>query len=185
MSDDSAMQAEVSDVAKIEKQYALLPPAWRTIDRLVIQLTEMSLFVIGILFTIAVTLEVVSRYIFNFSIFQVDGAARFLLLWFFLLGAGPALRYGGHVGFELLVKALPFKSQRYLILFTQLLTMVFFLQMVWGGYYSLGPAAAQNEPGLDISLFWAFLAIPVGFATLCYHLLVMMFIEFRYPAAKA
>ena len=184
MSDDSAMQAEVSDAAKLEKQYAFLPPGWRRVDRSIIKVTELSLFVVGALFTIAITLEVVSRYVFNFSIFMIDGASRFLLLWFFLLGAGPALRYGGHVGFELLVQKLKPASRRWMILFTQFLTIIFFLEMVWGGYFSLGPAAAQNEPGLEISLFWAFLAIPIGFALLTYHMLVMMFVEFRRPLAE-
>jgi TRAP-type C4-dicarboxylate transport system permease small subunit len=35
---------------------------------------------------------VVSRYLFQFSIFFINSAARLLLVWFFLLGAGLALR---------------------------------------------------------------------------------------------
>ena len=179
---EQIVETEVSDSTKLERQYGQLPPPWRQIDRAIVCLTEITLFVVGILFTFTITLEVVSRYLFNFSIFLVDGASRFLLLWFFLLGAGPALRYGGHVGFELLVKSLPAAAQRHLRLFAQLLTVIFFLQMVWGGYVALGPAAAQTEPGLEISLFWAFLAIPVGFVLLTYHMIVLIFLEISRPA---
>ena len=96
-----------------------------------------------------VTLEVVSRYMFNFSIFFVDGAAKLLLVWFFLLGAGIALRFGAHVGFELLIGALSSRRRLYLILAGQFLALIFFLEMVWGGLAALGPASRQSEPGLE------------------------------------
>ena len=69
------------------------------------------LFVIGALFTGMIVLEVVSRYLFDFSIFFINGAAQFLLVWFFLLGAGLALREGSHVGVEFLIKAVSTASR--------------------------------------------------------------------------
>lgn len=172
-------ETEVSDRAKLEKQYALLPPAWRALDRVVIRLSEISLCMVGLLFATMVTLEVMSRYVFNFSIFFVDGAAKLLLLWFFLLGAGVALRYGAHVGFALLINALRSRTKLFGLLAGQVLALIFFLEMVWGGLAALGPAAAQSEPSLDVSLFWAFLAIPVGFGLLAYHMIVIIFLEVR------
>jgi C4-dicarboxylate transporter DctQ subunit len=183
---ESFVETEVSDSAKLEAQFALLPPAWRGLDRAVIRLTEICLFVVGLLFALMVTLEVVSRYVFNFSIFFVDGAAKLLLLWFFLLGAGIALRFGAHVGFELLIGALSTRRRLYLLLAGQFLALVFFLEMVWGGIAALGPAAAQSEPSLEVSLVWAFLAIPVGFSLLAYHMIVLMYLEVRRtPPASA
>lgn len=178
---DNVMPAEVSDATKLEKQYVFLPAGWRRIDTLIIRATEVALFVVGLLFAIMVTLEVVSRYVFNFSIFYVDGAARLLLLWFFLLGAGLALRYGAHVGFELLLGALSSKKQRHLKLLSQFIALVFFLEMIWAGYTALGPASRQLEPSLEVSLLWAFLAIPIGFLLLSYHMIVLMFIETKRP----
>ena len=112
----------------------------------------------------------------------VDAGSRFLLVWFFILGAGPALRYGAHIGFELLANSLSPVRRRAVLIATQILSLVFFLEMVWAGLHSLGPAWRQNEPGLEISLGWAFLAIPVGFALLIYHLSVLMTVELRRPA---
>jgi TRAP-type C4-dicarboxylate transport system permease small subunit len=51
--------------------------------------------------------------------------------------------------------------------------------MIWAGAYSLGPALNQTEPGLDVSLVWAFLAIPVGFVLLGYHMLLLIVVEAR------
>ena len=139
--------------------------------------TEVILFATGVLFTGMVTLEVISRYLFSFSIFSVNAAARLLLVWFFMLGAGIALRHGAHVGFELLLSALPLRPRRSVVLFGLLLVGVFCLEMMWGGFNALGPAWAQREPGLDISLVWPVLAIPVGFALLLYHVLVILWAE--------
>src|SRR5207248_64605 len=88
-------------------QSGRLPPAWGRIDGTFLQLTEYTLFAIGALFAIMITLEVISRYVFNFSISLVNALARLLLVWFFLLGAGIAMRRGAHVGFELVLSAMP------------------------------------------------------------------------------
>ncbi|HEX9277661.1 MAG TPA: TRAP transporter small permease [Casimicrobiaceae bacterium] len=174
-----AAEHESAGAARVARQYASLPRAWRSIDRAVVRATEGGLFVIGALFTIMITLEVVSRYVFSFSIFFVNAAARLLLVWFFLLGAGIALRHGTHVGFELILGAMAPRRRRLTVLFGQLLALVFFIEMVWGGLYSLGPALNQTEAGLDISLAWAFAAIPIGFALLIYHMLLLMVVEIR------
>ncbi len=164
---------------RVAEQMALLPAAWRRVDRVIVKGTEVTLFAIGVLFTAMVTLEVISRYAFSFSIFSVNAAARLLLVWFFLLGAGIALRHGAHVGFEMLLAALQPRVRRAFVLFGLLLVAVFCLEMMWGGLHALGPAWSQTEAGLDISLAWPVLAIPVGFALLFYHTLVITWTEYR------
>jgi TRAP-type C4-dicarboxylate transport system permease small subunit len=141
--------------------------------------TEGGLFAIGALFTVMITLEVISRYLFSFSIFFVNAAAKFLLLWFFLLGAGIALRQGAHVGFELILTRMAPRRKRVLVLIGEFLALLFLMEMVWGGLHSLGPASSQGDQSLGISLVWAFLAIPVGFALLIYHMLLLIVVELR------
>jgi len=169
--------ADSASKLRVAAQMASLPTPWRLLDRGIVRSTEVTLFAIGVLFTAMVTLEVISRYLFSFSIFSVNAAARLLLVWFFLLGAGIALRHGAHVGFELLLSALRPRPRRAVVLFGLLLVAVFCVEMVWGGLNALGPAWNQTEPGLDISLVWPVLAIPVGFALLLYHALVIMWAE--------
>ncbi len=169
---------------RVATQMASLPVPWRQLDRGIVRSTEVTLCAIGVLFTAMVTLEVISRYAFSFSIFSVNAAARLLLVWFFLLGAGIALRHGAHVGFELLLSALRPRARRAVVLFGLLLVAVFCLEMVWAGLNALGPAWSQNEPGLDISLAWPVLAIPVGFALLLYHDLVIIWAEIHQRSAE-
>ena len=176
---ETAAEHENTGAARIERQYGSLPPGWRSIDRAVVRATDGSLFVIGALFTIMITLEVISRYVFSFSIFFVNAAARLLLVWFFLLGAGIALRHGAHFGFELLLSAMRTDRRRAVVLFGLILTAVYCLEMIWGGLHSLRPAMNQTEAGLDVSLVWVVLAIPAGCALLLYHTAVMIWVELR------
>lgn len=170
---------ENAGAVRTELQRMALPAALRTLDRCIVRTTEGVLFGVGVLFTVMITLEVISRYVFSFSIFIVNAAARLLLVWFFLLGAGLALRHGAHVGFELLVTALAPARRRKVLLIGYALAIVFFLEMIWSGAYSIAPALSQVDAGLGISLVWIVLAIPVGFALLTYHMLVLIVVELR------
>jgi TRAP-type C4-dicarboxylate transport system permease small subunit len=167
-----AVSGELQDVDKVgrlnvARQASTLPAPWRAIDRTIVRSTEFTLFAIGVMFTAMLTLEVISRYV------------RFLLVWFFLLGAGIALRHGAHVGFELLVSALSARRRKVMVLVGLLLAVIFSIEMIWSGFHSLAPAMKQTEAGLDVSLVWVVLAIPVGFALLLYHTIVLAWVELR------
>ena len=160
----------MSDQLNEGERYRLnVPTGWLLLDRWVLAATRGMLFVIGALFTGMIVLEVVSRYLFDFSIFLINGAAQFLLVWFFLLGAGLALREGSHVGVEFLTNAVSTRAGRVLHSLAQALTFVFFCQMLWSGLLSLPASWNQTEASTEMSLFWVTLAFPVGFALLIYH----------------
>jgi TRAP-type transport system small permease protein len=169
---------------QFEHQFSALPVPLRAIDRVIIKLTEWSLACIGALFTVMIALQVLSRYVLGFSTFFISAAAQFLLLWFFLFGAGLALRYGAHVGFELLVSSLTPRVQRIVKTIAQFLALVFFMEMIWGGVMALGPAASQTDSALGASLVWGFLAVPVGFGMLAYHMLILIIADLRTPLAE-
>jgi TRAP-type C4-dicarboxylate transport system permease small subunit len=175
----SALDAGDPGERRVALQWAQLPGAWRHVDRALVRTTEMALFVVGVLFAIMITLEVISRFVFSFSISFVNASARMLLVWFFLLGAGIALRRGAHVGFELLVSALGARTQRVVVLVGLVMTMLFSLEMIWSGIWSIAPALRQTEAGLEVSIVWVVSALPAGFALLLYHALVLIYIELR------
>lgn len=162
-----------------------LPGPWRSLDRWIVDGSRVLVCAVGALFTLLVSLEVVSRYVFNFSIFLVNSAARFLLVWFFLLGAGLALRHGAHVGLELLLARLPSRLAQPLIVAAQGLVLLFCCVMFWSGYRTLGPAAQQMEGALGITLLWVMLAFPVGFLLLIYHQVTILVATLTRPPAGA
>ena len=178
---DAMAEMEHAGARAVAAQQAVLPRGWAAVDRSIILVTEFTLFLVGALFTVMVTLAVITRYALNFSLFFVDASARLLLVWFFLLGAGIALRHGAHVGFELVLSRMSPRKQRTARLLGLMLCLVFFLEMLWGGVYAMGPASAQTEAGLNISLVWIVAAVPAGFLLLTYHVVVLIYAELRKP----
>ncbi|HTQ01037.1 MAG TPA: TRAP transporter small permease [Casimicrobiaceae bacterium] len=177
------VDADEAGRRRVDAQWALMPEGWRRLDRRIIVWTQWLLCVVGVAFAAMITLEVVSRYVFSFSIYFVNAAARLLLVWFFTLGAGIAMRHGAHVGFELLLSALPWRARRAVVLAGLGCTAVFCVEMIYAGIVAAGPAWSQSEPGLGISLLWPMLAIPVGFALLLYHTAVIIWIVTHAPEA--
>lgn len=171
---------------KIEGQWAMLPEGWRAVDRGIVVGTQWLLCVVGVLFAIIISVEVLSRYVLGFSIYVTNALSRLLLVWFFLLGAGIAMRQGAHVGFELLLSYASPRARRTIVLVGLVTCMVFSAEMIYAGVAALGPAWGQTEPGLDISLAWPILAIPAGFALTLYHTAVILFVATRSrPAVQA
>jgi TRAP-type C4-dicarboxylate transport system permease small subunit len=171
---------------KIEGQWAMLPERWRAVDRGIVYGTQWVLCVIGVLFAIIITVEVLSRYALGFSIYVTNALSRLLLVWFFLLGAGIAMRHGAHVGFELLLSYVSPRARRTIVLIGLVTCMVFSVEMIYAGVAALGPAWRQSEPGLDIPLAWPILSIPVGFALVLYHTAVILWVATRpAPAQRA
>ena len=164
---------------KILDQWSRLPDGWRVVDKGIVNATQWILCIAGALFAIIITIEVLSRYVFGFSIYITNALSRLLLVWFFMLGAGIAMRHGAHVGFELLLSKFSPRARRVTIQIGLFCAVLFSLQMLYAGVVSLGPAWRQSEPGLDIPLAWPILSIPVGFALLLYHIIVVMYLEAR------
>jgi TRAP-type C4-dicarboxylate transport system permease small subunit len=165
----------------VREQQSALPRPWAAIDRGVLMVTNVAVFVVGTLFTLLVAAEVVCRYLLGFSLFFVAPGARLLLIWFFLLGAGIALRHNAHVGFELLVSRLRGGSRRGMLTAGYGCALAFFAEMIWSGAYSIAPALPQTEAGLGISVVWFVLPVPVGFLLLAYHMVVLLALLWREP----
>lgn len=155
--------------------------AWRRVDRQILRTTRFLLFMLGLAFIVFVSLEVASRLILETSIYLVHALALFLLVWFFLLGAGLALREGAHVGFDLAVGRLPPSLRSIVVLIAHALAVAFFLMMIWSGLATLGPALTQIDNTLGISLIWVMLAFPIGFGLLVYHQVAYFFLGREAP----
>lgn len=164
---------EVDEAAKLAGQRSVLPRAWQRFDHGLVRTTEIVAAIIGIAFAALISLEVVSRFVFDFSVSFVNAAARMLLVWFFLLGAGIALRRGAHVGFTMTIESLRGWPRVAAIRAGQAMMMGFFVLLFWSGLVATLAAIPQSDPGLGISLGYGVAALPAGAALLIYHLVVL------------
>jgi TRAP-type transport system small permease protein len=116
--------------------------------------------------------NVVLRFTTGVSILWVEEVSRYLMIWVSLLGAGMVLRYGGHVGIETLQEALPRRAVAIRGAIVALLAGFFVFMAAVGARYAW-LAWGQTTPVLGIPVGAVYLAIPIGFALLLAHLLLM------------
>ena len=116
--------------------------------------------------------NVVLRFTTDHSIFWVEEVSRYLMIWLTFIGAGPVLRYGGHIGIDTLQERYPRHGPWFRGLILALL-VPFFAFMVWIGVRYAMLTWGQTTPVMEIPVGAVYLAMPIGFALLIVHLLLM------------
>jgi len=87
---------------------------------------------------------------------------RSIMIWTVYLAAAAAFREGAMIAAEVLVRAVPRAVGRLMQIFAGALSAVFLFILVWTGIQMVGRTQAQTLAGLEIPIFWIYLALPVG-----------------------
>ena len=141
-------------------------------DRALLNANRWSVIAILGAMAAMVFVNVALRFTTDRSLLWVEETSRYLMIWLTFLGSGLVLRYGGHVGIDTLQEALPRHAAAIrAIIFVILLG--FFALMVWVGLRYAAFAWNQTTPVLQIPIGAVYLAMPVGFALMIAHLLLM------------
>jgi len=90
---------------------------------------------------------------------------RFSLIWMVFLGIPMAFRQGAMVSVDALYRAVPTGAKRVLDLVVALAALALMLIVLWWGWDYAVRGSVQTMAGLEsLSMFWAYLAMPVGAA---------------------
>lgn len=117
-----------------------------------------------------VVVNVFARYVFSHSFPWVEEATRYMMIWAAFLGAGPALRVGGHIAIETLGQSLPPRAARALRALVVALIAAILVALIWLGIDYAQFAWYQESPVLSWSLGKVYLALPIGLALTLAHL---------------
>jgi TRAP-type C4-dicarboxylate transport system permease small subunit len=131
--------------------------------------------------------NVTLRYLTNESIEWAEEVARHLMIWLTFLGAGPVLRYGGHIAVDNLQDGLPRALAVVMRALIALLLLGFFGFMIWYGVLYLERAQYQTTAATQISFAYVYAAMPIGGVLLVVHwlLIVRGYLRERLFAADA
>jgi TRAP-type C4-dicarboxylate transport system permease small subunit len=126
----------------------------RTLEYLTVGLTA--------LITVIVTSEVALRGMFNFSIIVSDEASRYLMIWIVMLAGGLAAQTDEHIRIEMLPTRISPSIKRGMAIISQFLTLLFLAVFVYASLKILPGMRSDRTVTLGISMFWIYLALPVG-----------------------
>jgi len=121
--------------------------------------------------------NVVSRYMFNYSIIWAEELSQYLMVWITFLGAGLAMREGRHVAVEMLQDALPQPLARTARVIVLASILAFLATLVVLGAMFANFAWEQETPVMNIPTGIPYLAVPIGAALFFVH---MVFISRDY-----
>jgi TRAP-type C4-dicarboxylate transport system permease small subunit len=116
--------------------------------------------------------NVALRFTTDRSILWVEEASRYLMIWLTFLGGGLVLRYGGHIGIDTLQDRFPAQAPALRALTCALLLAFFVVMIGLGVRYSM-LTWGQTTPVLQVPVGAVYLAMPIGFALMIVHLLLM------------
>jgi len=137
---------------------------WRWLERLEEGLIAILLAVM----TIITFVQVIARYVFNYSFVWALELVTFLFAWLIFLGMCYGVRMGSHIGVDALVKTLGPRAARIVTAFATALCIAYAGIVFFGSWryvtkmYEIGTYAQD----LPIPLWVPRLALPVGFGLL-------------------
>jgi TRAP-type transport system small permease protein len=143
-----------------------------TLDRALLRLNRWTVIAILGAMALMVFANVALRFLTDHSILWVEEVSRYLMIWLTFLGSGIVLRYGAHIGIDTLQEHFPraapaIRASIFVLLFA------FFAAMVWLGMRYVLLTWGQTTPVLEIPIGAVYLAMPIGFALMMVHLLLM------------
>jgi TRAP-type C4-dicarboxylate transport system permease small subunit len=107
--------------------------------------------------------QIVTRFVLERPAEWTEVLIRFSLIWMVFMGIPMAFRQGAMVSVDVLYRWSPIKLRRvleWLVFFASLLLVAV---IIWWGWDYANRGKVQTVIGLEsISMFWAYLALPVG-----------------------
>src|SRR5206468_121543 len=129
--------------------------------RRAIQLVIIAMFAVLIA---TVFYQVIGRYLFNAPPSWSEELARFLQVWIALLASALCIQQSMHLGVDYLLYAVPPRGRAALEVLVHLMVSGFLLLLLVQGIKILDVASVQPSPATEITMWYAYLALPVGAA---------------------
>ncbi|HLT25315.1 MAG TPA: TRAP transporter small permease [Zeimonas sp.] len=107
--------------------------------------------------------QVVARFVLEQPSIWSEEVVRRLLIWMVMLGVAAAFRRGAQISVDVLARvARGRRWERWLRAAIATVTLAFLAVLAWFGFDLAWRIRFQTSPSLEISMAWAYLAIPVG-----------------------
>ena len=128
--------------------------------------TALSLAVACAMLAIASSLglfQIFTRFVLATPAEWTEVLIRFSLIWMVFMGIPAAFRQGAMVSVDLLYRHSSPAGQRLLGALAAAASLALISVVIWWGWDYANRGKVQSVVGLeDVSLFWAYLALPVG-----------------------
>ncbi len=112
--------------------------------------------------TAMVLAQVCTRYFFGFSFKWSEEVARYLMVWMVMLSASVALRDNAHIRVDFFTQMMSPGLMHALTLLTRTAILGYLGVLIAQGWQTARFMEVTRFASIDVSMFWAYLALPVG-----------------------
>jgi len=107
--------------------------------------------------------QVITRFVFEQPAEWTEVLIRFFLIWMVFMGLPEAFRIGSMVSIDLMHRLAPPTFRRVLDVLIAVASLALLAVIIWYGWDYAQRGKVQTMAGLeDLSMFWAYVALPVG-----------------------
>lgn len=145
----------------------------KAFERIFLAANRWALILLLAAMSVIIFTNVVLRYTTDQSIEWAEEVSRHMMIWLTFLGAGPVLRYGGHIAVENLQDALPRAGAIAIRAIVAALLLAFFGFMVWYGWLYMQRTMFQLTAVTQIPFAYIYSAMTIGGALLIVHFLLI------------
>jgi len=143
-------------------------------ERIFLAVNRWALILLLAAMSVIIFTNVVLRYTTQESIEWAEEVSRHMMIWLTFLGAGPVLRYGGHIAVENLQDALPRAGGIAMRAVVAALLLAFFGFMVWYGWLYMQRTMFQLTAVTQIPFAYVYSAMAIGGVLLIVHFLLVI-----------
>lgn len=143
---------------------------------------EECLGVASLIFTsLLIFVQVVLRYVFDYSLSWSEEAARYLIVWFVFIGSSIAVREKAHATVDALVVVLPNRWKGVFSMFANGFAILFCIILIWSSSKMISNVIDYGNvtPALGMPMYIPYLAIPVGASLMLIRFLQLFFYDIR------
>lgn len=143
----------------------------KRLDHILDKFEEYACFVALLIMSVAILLQVVNRSFLARPFPWGEELARYMMIWATFIGISAGVKIGTHIGVDALVTRLPDRVKLPFTVLTDVMILVFYIVVtVLSVQLVLGiQQTGQLSPALRMPMWYAYLAIPVGFVLSCFR----------------
>jgi len=156
--------------------------AWGAVETILVRVNQWLVVALMGSMAALVFVNVVSRYLFGYSLIWVEEFTQYEMVFVTYLGAGLALREGRHVAVDTIQDLLPARLRTWLRSLIALAMAIFLAVLCVLGVQMTVFTWDQETPVMTIPAGLPYLAVPIGAAACLLHLVMFWraFVERRF-----
>lgn len=126
-------------------------------------------------------INVITRYVFLYPIYWAEELCRYLMVWMIFIGASQVTLRGGHVAVDIVPRLLPKRANLVLAFLVNGISIGFCIVLAYFAYKQMMRVkiARQVSPAMELPMWVAYLAIPLGTLLMSVRYLQQMFLRAR------